>query len=145
LCAECTIGKSQVVLARRMRKGDDTWVLRSAAGEPLWSSGVTEPRGFWTTKKVLLTVVVIKLVALATVLRHERTYMAEPSPSPRSNATDDDTATPRWVKVFGIITVVVVVLFLILMFSRGPGGRGPGGHNPFRHFGGQAYSEGPYA
>jgi hypothetical protein len=71
--------------------------------------------------------------------------MAESSPSPRSNITDDTATTPRWVKVFGIITVVVVVLFLILMFTRGPGGRGPGGHNPFRHFGGHADSEGPYA
>ena len=66
--------------------------------------------------------------------------------SPRSSATDDDTAaTPRWVKVFGVITVVLVMLFLILMFTRGPGGGGPGDHNPFRHFGGQAHLEGPYA
>jgi hypothetical protein len=52
------------------------------------------------------------------------------------------TGTPRWVKVFGIITGVVVLLFIILMFTRGPGGRGPGGHTPFRHFGSQAPSEG---
>lgn len=51
---------------------------------------------------------------------------------------DPTTGTPRWVKVFGIIAAVVVLLFLILMFTRGPGGRGPGGHTPFRHFGGQA-------
>lgn len=65
-----TIGESQVVLAREMRKGDDTWKLRGAAGQPLWSSGATEPRGFWTPRKVLVTVVVIKVIALATVLRH---------------------------------------------------------------------------
>lgn len=65
-----TIGESQVVLAREIRKGDDAWMLRDAAGQPLWSSVQTEARGFWTTKKVLLTVVVIKVVALATVLRH---------------------------------------------------------------------------
>jgi hypothetical protein len=65
-----TIGESQIVLAREMRKGADTWMLRDAAGQPLWSSGPTEARGFWTTKKVLLTIVAIKVVALATVLRH---------------------------------------------------------------------------
>jgi uncharacterized membrane protein len=36
--------------------------------------------------------------------------------------------TPRWVKVFGIIAFVVVLLFVILMFTRGPGGHGPGRH-----------------
>ena len=38
--------------------------------------------------------------------------------------------TPRWVKVFGIITLVVVLLFVFLMFTRGPGGHGPGRHVP---------------
>lgn len=62
---------------------------------------------------------------------------------PRVNSDDEGTAgTPRWVKVFGIITVVVVLLFLILMFTRGPGGRG---HTPFRHFGGEPPSEGARA
>jgi hypothetical protein len=52
---------------------------------------------------------------------------------PRSyHETGDDTGTPRWVKVFGTVILVVVVLFLILMFTRGPGGRrhGPGLHTP---------------
>jgi hypothetical protein len=35
--------------------------------------------------------------------------------------------TPRWVKVFGIIALVVVLLFVILLFTRGPH-RGPGDH-----------------
>jgi hypothetical protein len=50
----------------------------------------------------------------------------------RPEDTDDDTgSTPRWVKVFGIIAFVVVLLFVILMFARGPGGRhGPGRHTP---------------
>jgi hypothetical protein len=65
-----TTGDSQVVLAREMRKGNDTWTLRDAAGQPLWSSGATETRGFWTTKKVLVVVVAAKVVLLATVLRH---------------------------------------------------------------------------
>jgi hypothetical protein len=51
--------------------------------------------------------------------------MSDPSPNP-------DTGTPRWVKVFGTIFLVVVLLFVILMFTRGPGGRGhgPGLHTP---------------
>jgi hypothetical protein len=65
-----TIGESHVVLAREIRKGDHVWTLRDAAGQPLWSSVRTEARGFWTTKRVLVAVVVIKVVALATVLRH---------------------------------------------------------------------------
>lgn len=49
--------------------------------------------------------------------------MAAPPPYP---------GTPRWVKVFGMITIILVLLFVILMFTRGPGGRGhgPGLHVP---------------
>jgi len=47
---------------------------------------------------------------------------------PRSDSDiDDDTGTPLWVKGFGIIFAVVVVLFLTLLFTRGPH-RGHGGH-----------------
>jgi hypothetical protein len=62
--------------------------------------------------------------------------MANPPPYRDSNGkqTDETTRTPRWVKVFGIIALVVVLVFAILMFTRGPGGRG---HTPSRHFGGQ--------
>jgi hypothetical protein len=35
--------------------------------------------------------------------------------------------TPRWVKVFGITALVVVLLFVGLLFTRGPH-RGPGHH-----------------
>ncbi len=45
----------------------------------------------------------------------------------RSTA-DRPPSTPRWVKVFGIIVGVVVLLFVILLFTRGPGGHGPGMH-----------------
>lgn len=46
--------------------------------------------------------------------------MADPPPYP---------GTPRWVKVFGMIFLVVVLLFVILLLTRGPGGRhGPGLH-----------------
>ena len=41
---------------------------------------------------------------------------------------DRPPSTPRWVKVFGIIVGVVVLLFVILLFTRGPGGHGPGMH-----------------
>jgi hypothetical protein len=64
------IGESHVVLAREIRKRDRAWTLRDATGQPLWSSVQTETRGFWTTKRILLAAVVVKVVALATVLRH---------------------------------------------------------------------------
>lgn len=37
------------------------------------------------------------------------------------------TRTPRWVKVFGIIVIVLVLLVGIMMLS---GGHGPGAHAP---------------
>ena len=56
--------------------------------------------------------------------------MADP---PRYPDTEDDpgvgpdrestTGTPRWVKVFGIIVIVLVLLFVILIFA--------GVHDPF--------------
>lgn len=42
----------------------------------------------------------------------------------------DSPGTPRWAKVFGIIAIVVVLLFVILMLTRGPRGHGPGRHAP---------------
>jgi hypothetical protein len=38
----------------------------------------------------------------------------------------DSNGTPRWVKVFGIIALVAVLLFVILHLT----GHGPGGHTP---------------
>ena len=35
---------------------------------------------------------------------------------------------PRWVKVLTAITVFVLLVFLILMVARGPGGHGPRRH-----------------
>lgn len=60
--------------------------------------------------------------------------MADPSRSPDSNGNTGDeasagpdrgsiTATPRWVKVFGMIALVVVVLFVILHLTGGGLGR----------------------
>jgi hypothetical protein len=36
--------------------------------------------------------------------------------------------TPRWVKVFGVIAIVVILLFVTALFTRGPGGHGPRRH-----------------
>lgn len=38
----------------------------------------------------------------------------------------DDNRTPRWVKVFGIIALVVLLLFIIMLLTRGS--HGPGRH-----------------
>lgn len=65
-----TVGEAQVVLAREIRRGDNAWTLRDATGRPLWSSSPTKSRGFWTKKRVVLAIVAVKVVALATVLRH---------------------------------------------------------------------------
>jgi hypothetical protein len=65
-----TLGDSQVVLAREIRKGDTVWTLRNAAGQPLWSTAQPETRRFWTATKVVLVVGAAKVALLATVLRH---------------------------------------------------------------------------
>jgi hypothetical protein len=48
--------------------------------------------------------------------------MAEPTPG-----NDIGAGMPRWVKVFGVIALVVVLLFVALMFF------GDGRHGPRRH------------
>jgi hypothetical protein len=48
--------------------------------------------------------------------------MTDPSRYPDS----EPHTTPRWVKVFGIIALVVVLLFVVLLFA--PGSHGPGRH-----------------
>lgn len=57
--------------------------------------------------------------------------MAEPprSDSDRETGEDATIGPPRWVKVFGVIAVVVLVLVVIMLLA--------GGHNPGRH-GGQS-------
>lgn len=42
---------------------------------------------------------------------------------------ESTTGTPRWVKVFGIIALVVVLLFFFELFTQGPH-RGPSDHTP---------------
>lgn len=39
---------------------------------------------------------------------------------------DSTNSTPRWVKVFGVIGLVLVLLFVVLQFIGG--GHGPGRH-----------------
>jgi hypothetical protein len=68
--ARVTVGDSQVVLAREIRKGDTVWALRNAGGQPLWTTTEPGKRRFWTTTKVVLVVVATKVALLATVLRH---------------------------------------------------------------------------
>jgi len=68
--SHATIAQAHVVLAREIRKADSTWTLRDTTGQPLWGSVETEARGFWTTKRVLLAAIVIKVVLVATVLHH---------------------------------------------------------------------------
>jgi ABC-type transporter Mla subunit MlaD len=57
--------------------------------------------------------------------------MSNPPPYPET--TDEGSpgptiGTPRWVKVFGIIALVVVVLFVILLITGHGGKHGPGRH-----------------
>jgi hypothetical protein len=54
---------------------------------------------------------------------------SEPDPYGCQNADADrdaTTGTPRWVKIFGVIALVVVVLIVVLLIIGGP-------HNPGRH------------
>ena len=49
-------------------------------------------------------------------------------------------ATPRWVKVFGVIALVVILLFVVLLLAGGPHGPGrhmPGGDTPPAQRGGR--------
>lgn len=47
--------------------------------------------------------------------------MADPLPEP-------DAGTPRWVKVAGVIALVVIAVILLMVLIGGVGGHGPGRH-----------------
>lgn len=47
-----------------------------------------------------------------------------PPDSDHPRATGGTTATPRWVKVFGIVAVVVVLMVIVMLLA----GHGPGQH-----------------
>jgi hypothetical protein len=63
--------------------------------------------------------------------------MTDDPPYSDSNRSTDDTGvrsgrrsitgTPRWVKVFVIITIVLILLFVLVMLT---GGHGPSIHTP---------------
>lgn len=66
--------------------------------------------------------------------------MAEEPPSPdpkrglhdgpdngRDDNPEDAAGTPRWVKAFGVVAAVLVLMFVVLHLARG-GFRGHGGH-----------------
>ena len=46
-----------------------------------------------------------------------------------TNRDTDTAGTPRWVKVFAIVALLVVLLFVVLMLT-GRGDHGPGRHAP---------------
>jgi hypothetical protein len=50
--------------------------------------------------------------------------------SPRDAATDEVTGTPRWVKVAGIVVLVLVLVFVVLKLTGLGGSHGPGRHAP---------------
>ena len=67
--------------------------------------------------------------------------MSDPRHYPGSNRdTADDTrvgshrvsttSAPRWVKVFGIIAIVLILLFVVVVFADVSGPHGPGRHIP---------------
>ena len=49
---------------------------------------------------------------------------------PSRTSTASYPGTPRWVKVFGIVTAVLVLLVAILLITGVGGGHGPGRHEP---------------
>lgn len=53
--------------------------------------------------------------------------MAEPPTYPDDDTADGPARTPRWVIVFGIIALVLAMLFVVLQFVGG-GDHGPGRH-----------------
>jgi hypothetical protein len=81
------------------------------------------------------------MIALTTT-REKETHMTDPHPRTQTDTGDGSEIlpgreskppTPRWVKVFGTIAAIVIVVLVIglLTGQLGPGGR----HGPSRHVG----------
>ena len=60
-------------------------------------------------------------------MEEENTDMAD---LPHNSNNDDRPGTPRWVKAFGIIGIVLALLFAILKFAGLGGEHGPSRHAP---------------
>lgn len=56
--------------------------------------------------------------------------MADRPPYPDSGEHSGDDGIPRWVKVFGVIALVLVLLIVVVLLIGGGGGHGPGMHTP---------------
>ncbi len=72
--------------------------------------------------------------------------MADPPPYPDTGGDtgvapdrESTTGAPRWVKVFGIIGLVLVLLFVVLLLAGG-GSHGPARHTSSGDVGGQTPS-----
>lgn len=59
----------------------------------------------------------------------------DPGVGPDRGSTTAYPGTPRWVKVFEIVALMLVLLVVIMMFASG-GGHGPGRHLPSGDAGG---------
>lgn len=61
--------------------------------------------------------------------------MAEPNADRDAERPVDDPellgppATPRWVKVSGVVAVIVIALVAVMLATGGPGEHGPGRHS----------------
>ena len=42
----------------------------------------------------------------------------------------ESTSTPRWVKVFGVVAIILVLLFVVIVITGIGGRHGPGRHIP---------------
>jgi hypothetical protein len=58
--------------------------------------------------------------------------MDDPAPDSEPG-TESATGTPRWVKVFGLLAVLILVLLVVIALLVG--GHGPGRHTQSRHAG----------
>lgn len=71
-------------------------------------------------------------------------FVVDPTPFPDTGTGADrgtPAGTPRWVKVFGIVALVVVVLFIVVLLVGG-GEHGPGRHSPSSDPGGHTPTAG---